>query len=249
MAGLRFESTFETIYSTDLVYAPDCWKLCGDAHCCNFMRYKSQMSILGKNLFQELPLLPGEFEFLAARNALKGFADVEHRVIEFPIARGTMRLEFLTGRTKTCACSHEARTTTCRLYPLLPIFDLSGRVIGIDPHFGIFEEIEAIEQIPRACKIEQVPIPELSKFLSICNAIAQNPTQMFYVMAYRVAKSLAAERLRQAKQSAKQGVSTLRIFEGLFALKQLLDSSLIRQRLDALADQFAERHGEAFTVA
>ena len=64
MSSLRFESVFETIYSTDLVYAPDCWKLCGDAHCCNFMRYKSKMSILGKNLFQELPLLPGEFEFL-----------------------------------------------------------------------------------------------------------------------------------------------------------------------------------------
>jgi hypothetical protein len=249
MGQLRFESTFETIYSTDLVYAPDCWKLCGDAHCCNFMRYKTQMSILGKNLFQELPLLPGEFEFLSARDALKGFADVEHRVIEFPIARGMMRLEFLTGRTKMCACSHEARTTTCRLYPLLPIFDVSGKVTAIDPHFGIFEEIEAIDRTPRACKVEQIPTAEFSKFLAVCNSIAAHPTHLFYVMAYRLAKSFAADQLRRARQSAKPNISTLRIFEGLFALKQLLDTSQIRPRLDALADEFAAHYGERFTVA
>ena len=60
----RFESTFDRIYATDLVYAPDCWKLCGNAHCCNFSRYKSQMSILGHQRSQEIPLLPGEFDFI-----------------------------------------------------------------------------------------------------------------------------------------------------------------------------------------
>jgi hypothetical protein len=248
MPALRFESAFETIYATDLVYAPNCWKLCGDAHCCNFTRYKSQMSILGKNHFQELPLLPGEYEFLSTRGWIGRYADVERRVTEFPLARGTMRLEFLVGRSQSCACDHAARTTTCRLYPLLPVFDLLGRVTGIDAHFGIFEEIESIEQTPRACKIEQIPVPELGKFLAICNAIAQNPTHVFYVMAYQFAKAHAAEQLRLAKKTARADVTALRIFEGLFALQRLLDPARIRARLDELADQFVQQYGERFTV-
>ena len=170
-------------------------------------------------------------------------------MIEFPIARGAMKLEFLVGRSQSCACPHDARTTTCRLYPILPVFDVSGSITGLDTHFGIFEEIEAIDEAVRACKVEQVPIPEFAKFLTICNAIAKNPTLVFYVMAYQLAKSHAADRLRKARQSAGPGVSTLRIFEGLFALKQLLDPQVIRRQLDDLADQFALRYGEAFSVA
>ena len=248
MSPLRFESTFDRIYKTDLVYAPNCWQLCGDAHCCNFTRYKSAMSILGRSL-QELPLLPGEFEFLSARGWIKRFANVQHRVIEFPLSLGVMRLEFLVGHSQSCACEHDTRTTVCRLYPLLPIYDLLGRVTGVDMSFGIFEEIEAIDQTPRACKLDQIPFSELGKFLTISNAIAQNPTQLFYVMAYQIAKIHAAEQLRRAKQGAKPGTSTLRIFEGLYALGRLMDGSLMRVRLDALSDEFARRYGEGFAVA
>ena len=194
--ALRFESTFDTIYSTDLVYAPDCWKLCGDANCCNFTRYKSQMSILGKSS-QELPLLPGEMDFLKARGWDKDFGEFELRVIEFPIELGTMKLEFLAGRPGSCACKHDTRTTVCRLYPLMPIYDIDGRILDVDTHFGMFEEIESIDGIPRACKIEHVPFSELGKFLTISNAVAKNPTQVFYVKAFQLAKAHATERLRR----------------------------------------------------
>ncbi len=73
-------SEFEQIYATDLVYVPECWKLCGDAHCCNFARYKSRFKMIGCTPFQELPLLPGEYEFLASKNWLNQFGEHDHVV-------------------------------------------------------------------------------------------------------------------------------------------------------------------------
>jgi hypothetical protein len=250
MEETRFANTFEGIYATDLVYAPDCWKLCGDAHCCNFTRYKSKMSMIGKG-GQELPLLPGEMDFLKARGWTAHFGEFEHRVIEFPLTRSLMKLEFLVSASHTCACQHDTRTTVCRLYPLLPMYDVDGRLIGVDTHFGIYEEIEAIDQMERACKIDRLPFGELNKFITICNLMAQNPTHVFYVMAFQLAKAFAVQRLREARQSIKPGVqvSTLRIFEGMFALKQLLDGKVMRAKLDELADQFQTRYGESFTIA
>ena len=63
-------SGVERIYSTDLTFVPNCWKLCGDAHCCSFSRYKAKFRMIAKTPFQELPLLPGEYEFLAAKGWL-----------------------------------------------------------------------------------------------------------------------------------------------------------------------------------
>ena len=56
-----------------------------------------------------------------------------------------MKIDFLVAQSKNCACEHDTRTTICRLYPLLPIFDLSGRLIDVDRNFGMYEEIEAID--------------------------------------------------------------------------------------------------------
>src|SRR5258708_769436 len=150
---------FDAIYATDLVYSPGCWQLCGDANCCNFSRYKSQMKILGHRHKQELPLLPGEYDFLVQRGFLADYENAEYRVVDYPLAGGKMKLEFLIGSNDACACKHDTRTTVCRLYPLLPIFNLECRLTGIDPNFGIFEEIESIGEAERACKLTNVPFP------------------------------------------------------------------------------------------
>src|SRR3954468_4396817 len=84
-------SGFERIYVTDLTFVPDCWKLCGDAHCCSFSRYKAKFRMIARTPFQELPLLPGEYEFHLAKGWLKQFEPFEHRVIEFPIDAGTIK--------------------------------------------------------------------------------------------------------------------------------------------------------------
>ena len=170
---------FEAIYRTDLVYAPDCWKRCGDAHCCNFSRYKSSMGITADKPFQELPLLPGEMQFLVETGFIRDFGEIEHRVIEFPLSRGVLRAEFLVSRGKTCACQHNTRTTVCRLYPLMPRFDDAGHLIGTDTMFGMFEHIERLDVLPRACKIDAIPFSETDKLLTICRAIGSNPLHVF----------------------------------------------------------------------
>lgn len=249
--ALRFGDAFDAIYATDLIYAPDCWKLCGDAHCCNFARYKSQMGVTSGHTFQELPLLPGEMEFIRARNFDRDFGEFEHRVIDFPLTRGVMKLEFLVSRGKTCACRHDTRTTVCRLYPLLPVFDDGGKMTGVDTLFGMFEHIERLDVLPRACQITSVPFGETEKLLAICNAIGTNPTQVFYLKAFELAKAHATAKIEAARRSVPPGrqVSSFRIFQGLYALKQLLDPAVMRRELDVLANRFAALHGDRFSIS
>ena len=141
LTQLQIES-FDRIYATDLAYVRYCWKLCGNAHCCNFSRYKAQFKMIGQHHYQELPLLPGEYEYLQKRGWLARFDGIELKTIDYPLSRGAMKIEFLVGRSKACACEHATRTTTCRLYPLLPVYDVDGAVIDVDTKFGIFEEVD-----------------------------------------------------------------------------------------------------------
>ena len=243
------DEMFETIYATDLVYAPDCWKLCGDAHCCNYSRYKSKLVTIGRHP-QELPLLPGEYEFLRRKGWLDRFPGTTHRVIQYPLGQGVMQLEFIVGSNGSCACEHATRTTTCRLYPLTPLFDIDGRVTGVETDFGIYEELEKLDALPRACKVESVPFTELGKFLSIAAAIGRNPVALFYLTAYQVAKAHAVERLWRARaaQPATVTVDAFRLFEGLFALQRLFDQSELRPRLETMAAEFRRRYGARFQL-
>ena len=179
MLTTESRAAFQSIYAADLVYSPGCWKLCGDANCCNFTRYKSQMRLLGKSHRQELPLLPGEYEYLQETGGLTGYGRHEHRVVEYPIAQGVLKIELLVGHAEGCVCHHATRTTVCRLYPLLPVFDIDGHLHGVDTRFGMFEEIEAIGGIEPACKLTNVPFTELNAFLAITSAIARYPLAMF----------------------------------------------------------------------
>jgi hypothetical protein len=241
---------FDAIYATDLVYAPGCWQLCGDAHCCTFSRYKSQMKILGHRHKQELPLLPGESDYMKQRGILGDFRDAQCMAVEYPLSQGKMKLEFLVGGTNACACKHDTRTTVCRLYPLLPIFDIDGKLTGVDADFGIYEEIEKIDGTDRGCKLTNVPFSEMNKLLTIASAIGRSPKAVFYVTAYQLAKQHARTQLQKAKtaQKPERQMSTLALFEGMFLLRQLLDQSVLRPQLEALAARFRDRHGARFSL-
>ena len=240
---------FETIYALDLVYSPGCWRLCGDAHCCNFTRYKSQMRLLGKSHRQELPLLPGEYEYLQETGGLAGYGQHEHQVVEYPIARGVLKIELMVGHAEGCICHHATRTTVCRLYPLLPVFSPDGQLVGVDTKFGMFEEIEAIAGIEPACKLTYVPFSELDKFLAITSAIGRYPAAMFYLSAYRIAKQHAAAAIVLNRAAAGvKSPSPLALFESLFLLRRLLDPSTLRPQLDSLADRYIERFGPSFVI-
>jgi len=242
----RDMGSFERIYAIDLTFVPDCWKLCGDAHCCSFSRYKSKFRMIARTPFQELPLLPGEYEFLSSKGWLKQFEPFEHRVFEFAVDAGVIKVESIISKKPNCACEHDLRPTVCRLYPLLPIFEVSGRLIATEP-LGIYEEMEAIEGLKPACQLTSLPFDQMDRYLNLASEIAKNPVHLFYLMAYRLTKKHAAKRISAKRDEYKCDVFTA--FEQAFIRRQLLDKNQLRTELNELASAFKAEYGEAFQLA
>ncbi len=157
-----------------------------------------------------------------------------------------MRVESIVSRRPHCACDQATRTTICRLYPLLPIFDVDGRVVGAES-IGIYEALEDLQGLPRACQVTSLPFEELQKFFAIANAIGRDPKALFYVMAYRAAKQHVTARLSAARESAGGG-DTFLLFEHMLLRNKLMDSAVLNAELTVLADQFQRRYGKSFSL-
>ncbi|MGL4884060.1 MAG: hypothetical protein ACRC8K_23835 [Waterburya sp.] len=225
------------------MYIPDCWQLCGDAHCCSFARYKKTFKIIARTPFQELPLLPGEYEFLNSKGWLQQFGDYDRKIIEFPIEGYSLKVESIVSRKPNCACEHSTRPTICRLYPLLPIFDITGQLIGTEP-MGIYEEMERIAGLETACKLTSLPFDQIDKFLAIIVELSKNPVHLYYLEAYRITKQQVSKRLEARCSSSKRDVFT--VFESGFIRQNLLDSEWLRTELSELARRFKARYGDRF---
>ena len=240
------EIGFDAIYATDLVYVPDCWKLCGDAHCCNFGRYKSKFKLIARNASHELPLLPGEYEFLKSKGWLDQFGDHDHKVVRFEIDGSALKAESIVSRKIGCVCNHDTRPTVCRLYPLLPTFDDEGFLTGTEP-MTIFDEFEVIAGLQPACQITNIPINDLNKFLLITRELARYPNFLFYLRAYSITKRLASAKL--SKMHAEDNRSIFSIFETALIRNSIIDADELREMLSALARKFTVLHGERFQLS
>jgi hypothetical protein len=235
------------VFGIDLVYQQDCHRLCGDAHCCSFTRHKARFRMLGQQPFQELPLLPGEHEHLAASGGLLQFGDFEHRRGELVLdATRAVPFESIVSRRPGCACEHATRPTICRLYPLFPVHDIAGRLLGVEPQFGIYEELERLDGLPRACALESLPFAQLQLFLSLCGHLAASPLHLFCLHAYRTTKRHATAGLQRRLAAAPQ--SAFGLFEWQLLKGRLLDRSALRAELTALADAFASHYGDRFAL-
>jgi len=234
---------YERIYDTDLVYVPDCWRLCGDAHCCSFGRYKSQFNMIARTPFQELPLLPGEYAFLESKGWLTQFGDHEHKVVSFPIEGYTLRAESIVSRRPNCACDHDTRPTICRLYPLLPVFDVGGRLIETG-QLGIFEELEDIAGMDAACQLKSIPFEQLNKFITLVDELGKSPICNFYLKAYQITKRHIAERIRVRYE--QNHVSVFSSFEAAFIRRKLVDVTWLSERLGDVAREFERFYGSQF---
>lgn len=239
-------TAFDKIYDTDLVYIKDCWKLCGDAHCCGFFKYKDQFKLLAKVKFHELPLLPGEYEFLQERGWWAQFGDADHKVIEYQLDHRTIKLETMVSRKPMCACEHDTRLTVCRLYPLLPQFNIDGVMTGART-FGIFEEFEKIENLEPGCKVLSLPFDQIQGFLDITTEISNSPKLLFYFAAYVLALEHVQARIIAGK-SAKPDTTAFSLFESMMLFGKLVDHDVLKPQLIALADQFEARYGPEFQL-
>lgn len=237
---------YARLYDIDLVYQPDCYKLCGDAHCCSFARHKQHFRILGKRQFQELPLLPGEYDFLAAQGYLRQFGEFERKASVYALGDGRALYvdSIVSYRTGGCVCDHATRPVVCRLYPVLPVMDELGQLTGIEP-FGVYEELEVIAQQEAACQIRSLPLAQLELWLAFSRALAESPLIAFHLAAYRIAKRHVSERLAQAR---KPGENVFAQFEWALLRKRLFDHASLRAELVQLAARYRDRWGERFVL-
>ena len=238
---------FERIYTTDLVFQPDCWKLCGDAHCCSFQRYKKKFRLIGSPPGGQLPLLPGEYDWLRTQGFLGDFREHEHRVVTHTFGGRSLQIETMVAKEAHCQCSQATRTTICRLYPLLPIFDEAGRVIGANPVFGSFELLEELQQLERACKVTQIPIGELNKFLVISEEIGRDPVALYYAHAYSLTMQHAKQRL-PALHADRKDSDYFSTYEMSMIRSRLIDWVELDTELAALAERFEHRYGATFKL-
>ena len=236
---------FDTIYATDLVYLKDCWKLC-DAHCCDgFSKHKKYFRLIGQEHSSEIYLLPGEYQFLKEKDWLHQFGDHDHRVIDFELDGNLLKIESIVSRKPGCACEHDTRPTLCRLYPLLPVFSIEGRLIGTEKAV-IFDEVEAIEKLNPICQVGSAPFPELNKFLAIAQEIARDPIQLFYLEAYRLTKQHVVHKVTIDASSGKSNAFSL--YEKAFISGALIDHSVLDEKLICLRDNFQKHYGDRFQL-
>ena len=235
---------FDRIFATDLRYVPDCYTLCGDAHCCNYARYKQRFMLLGGG-DHELPLMPGEFDYMRTRGYLGQFGDYKLKEVAFAIDQGMLRYQAIVSKRAGCVCDQQTRATLCRLYPLFPQYDVSGALVGVES-VGIYEELERLDGLDQACRIGSIPIAEMDAFIGLATHIGSDPVAVFHMEAFRHAKAAAAASVKHAMEAS--GKSAFRTFELLVLRARLFDTEAIRQELSALAARFAEYHGSRFQL-
>ena len=239
---------FERIYATDLMFVPDCWKLCGDGHCCSFQRYKVRFKLIGAPPVGHLPLLPGEHTWLRESGLLDKMRGPEHRVETYEFNGRRLQLETLIAKEPMCFCTHETRTTVCRLYPLLPLFDDEGHLTGASATFGSFEVLEELEKLERACKITHMPLGEADKFAIIAGEIARDPVALYYARAYAMTLDHVRQRLPELR-AARKDSSYFTTYEMSLVRGKLIDQAFLSRELTAMAERFEQRYGAAFSLA
>src|SRR5262249_32990622 len=244
-----WHKVFDLIYRTDLVYKPQCWKLC-DAHCCNFFRYKSGPS----KYVHEIPLLPGEWQYMSSKGYLDQYKDLEHAVLKVRLNVGVLSYEAIKIPTIGCPCDHWRRPTVCRLYPLAPRYDLDRGFVGVDSTFSLMEVAEEFLGVPRSCQVDQVPFHELEKFIAISKAIETEPVLMFHFMVLDLVKTLFRAGLKDSKdQLFDEDVTETAELSKSFDLIQLaflrgvaIDWGHVKMAMDDLGAKFKKMYGPAF---
>jgi hypothetical protein len=248
MSGASAESAaYDAIYATDLVYEADCFRLCGDAHCCHFDRYRRFGPPADRGV-QKLPLLAGEHAYMAERGHLAQYDEPRLETTCIEGRAGRYRFDLLCVKAPgRCPCDHARRPTVCRLYPLQPLFEPGAGLVGVDPNFSFFEEIETLGGTPRACPLTALPFTQLALLLRICGAIAGSPRCLFSMMAQELSKRLFRERLLASM--ASQGTDVFTALGTLMRTGEFVEKEVLAAALDALLGRFRAVYGPGFAPA
>ena len=120
----------------------------------------------------------------------------------------------------------------------MPQFDIEGRLIGVE-QTGIYEEMERIGGLARACQLTQLPFAQMDAFLKLTGALAQSPLLRLYLESYRLTKAHVSERL--AQRVGQTGKDVFAAFEGALLRNALVDKPTLHPALSALMQRYDER--------
>jgi len=238
---------FDVVHQTDLTYVEGCWKLCGDAHCCHYDRYRRESTPQDRGMTR-IPMLAGEYRYMEERGLLSQYSSPRLETHALPLRSGLYRFELLTvPASGRCPCDHNRRPTVCRLYPLLPVYAVGRGLVGIDTNFGVFEEVEELAKIERACKVTQAPFTQFDHFLRIATAVADSPDCMFGMMAYSLIKRHFRDRLLGIMRD--QGLPAYPALGMMMSSGAMYDRDLLIADLDDMAAEFQRVYGPDFAPA
>lgn len=195
---------------------------------------------MGRQPFQELPLLPGEYEFLRTRGWLSQFEPYELKVVEYDTGRHVFRAESIISKRPGCACDHATRTTICRLYPLLPVYALATGAVIANEALTIFEEIERLDNMPPACQLTALPFSQMDKFFNLAQLISTDAEHLLYLEAYRRTKQHVTGQLARAQQKSP-AKSVLALFEIASLRGKLIDQAALNEDLNEVVEALAPR--------
>jgi len=224
--AISSKELFDVIYSTDVAFVKDCWKLCGDAHCC-------------KNN-DNPPLLPGEYDYLLQRNLLSSFEKHTHTESKFTVAKGVVKYEALSFKPGGCKCKNDSRLSVCRLYPLRPIYSVEHGLIGVVEGMGVSDILEEMFQKEKSCKVNMVSFKEISKFVYIANAIYRQPDAFQAIMMYNIVH----EHFKNAmlKRTLDMDPNEIAEFSNKpYLLLRVLGSKELKKEIDQFHEEF-EKH-------
>jgi hypothetical protein len=125
------------------------------------------------------------------------------------------------------------------------VFDVDGRLIGTES-FGMYEVLEELEDLERACKLTDLPFGEINKFMALASAISSDPKALFYVSAYRIAKHHLEERLQGLCGGTK--ASYFRVFENNLLTNKLIDHRVLGEEPAELAPPLRSVTAGGFTA-
>jgi Fe-S-cluster containining protein len=120
---------WQTVYKTEYVKAPECWKTCGGYCCKNF--YGEHFNILDKSGVS-LPLLEKEYQYYQSIGGVSNITEPAKKRT-FKLTNGKSFSIYLLS----CHCGgvcepHGHRPLICRIYPYFPIVDAHGTILDFE---------------------------------------------------------------------------------------------------------------------
>lgn len=217
------------------MFRENCWETC-NSYCCN----KKELII---------PLFPGEYKFLEKNNLLEKDFEESHRQFKFNVKNTTFKIDTIICKLKGKCVYHQNRPVICKLFPLFPVVQDDGKIIGIeildpfDMFWGyIFEDNRLLAN---PCTLVSALNPKLiTQFINLCNNILLYPINIFYIMLSHIYKrNLFDLIINKYPHLLKEGPDIFFQKYKPFLRMKNMDTAKLKHEAEELFDKFTSHWG------